>query len=223
MSYHFEFDYIWANLPALLRGLLVTLEVSVISILIAVVVGIVGAAVRVLKVPVLSQLVAFYVSVIRNTPLLVQIFFIFYGLPAIGLGLSIFGSGVLALAAWGGAYNVENVRGGFIAVPKGLHEAARALGLKPFHYILLIAIPFGLRISIPAMLNTAVSVLKNSAYLQAIGLGELTFVAMEKVAMEFRTLEMFAAIGVLYLGLVLTMSWLVRQLERVLQRPFRER
>lgn len=220
MSYHFDFDYIWANGPELLQGLVVTLKISVMSIVIAVVVGVAGAAVRALKVPVLSQLVMFYVSFVRNTPLLVQIFFIFYGLPAIGMGLSIYGSGLLALAAWGGAYNIENVRGGFLAVPGGLHEAARSLGLKPSQYIILVAIPLGLRVSLPAILNTAVSILKNSAYLEAIGLSELTFVAMEKVAMEFRTLEMFAAIGVLYLALVLVMSGLVRRLEVVLQRPF---
>jgi polar amino acid transport system permease protein len=223
MHYQFDLGYIWANAPALLDGLVMTIQVSVVSILIAVAIGLVGAALRVLKVPVLSQLVWFYVSFIRNTPLLAQLFFIFFGLPAIGLGLSIYASGVLALAAWGGAYNVENVRGGFLAVPKGLNEAARSLGLTPARYILLIAIPVGLRVSIPAMLNTAVSVLKNSAYLQAIGFAELTFVAMEKVASEFRTLEMFAAIGVLYIGLVLILSWLVRRLEHVLQRPFRER
>jgi polar amino acid transport system permease protein len=129
----------------------------------------------------------------------------------------------VALAVWGGAYNVENVRGGFLAVPKGLREAARALGLGPFHYILLVAVPVGLRVSIPAMMNTAVSVVKNSAYLQAIGLAELTFVAMEKVAKEFRTLEMFAAIGVLYLALILSLSFVVRRLEFRLQRPFRGR
>ncbi len=223
MSYQFDFGYIWANGPALLGGLVTTIHVSVVSILIAGAIGIVGATLRVLEVPVLSQTVVFYVSFVRNTPLLVQLFFIFFGLPAIGLGLSIYGSGILALALWGGAYNVENVRGGFLAVPKGLREAARALGLGPFHYVLLIAVPVGLRVSIPAMMNTAVSVLKNSAYLQAIGLGELTFVAMEKVAKEFRTLEMFAAIGVLYLGLVLMLSWFVRRLEYRLQRPFRGR
>ncbi|MEN3378808.1 MAG: polar amino acid transport system permease protein, partial [Hyphomicrobiales bacterium] len=199
MSYQFDLGYIWTNTPALLDGLVVTVEVSAISMLIAVAIGIIGAAVRVLEVPVLSQLVSFYVGFIRNTPLLVQIFFIFFGLPAIGFGLPIFASGVVALAAWGGAYNVENVRGGFLAVPKGLHEAARSLGLRPAYYVLLVAIPVGLRVSLPSVLNTAVSVLKNSAYHQAIGLGELTFVSMEKMAREFRTLEMFAAIGVLYL------------------------
>src|SRR5437763_7219041 len=157
MSYQFDFAYIWANTPALLDGLVVTVEVSAISILIAVVIGILGAAARVLEVPVLAQLIAFYVSFIRNTPLLVQIFFIFFGLPAIGLGLPIFTSGVVALAAWGGAYNVENVRGGFLAVPKGLHEAARSLGLRPAHNILLVSIPAGLRARLPSAMKSSVS------------------------------------------------------------------
>ncbi|MGE0725024.1 MAG: amino acid ABC transporter permease [Alphaproteobacteria bacterium] len=221
MSYQFDFGYIWENGPALLGGLWMTIVVSAISIVLAVIVGVVGAAVRVFRVPVLSHLFAFYVDFIRNTPLLAQLFFIFFGLPTIGIRLSLFWSGVVALTVWGGAYNVENVRGGFLAISKGLREAALSVGLRPLQYLWLIAIPLGVRVAIPAMLNTSVSVLKNSAYLQAIGLAELTFVAMEKVASEFRTLEMFFAIGVLYLALVLLLSWLVRSIEHHLHRPFR--
>ncbi|BBK33026.1 amino acid ABC transporter membrane protein 1 (PAAT family) [Stella humosa] len=221
MSYRFDFGYILANGPALLEGLGMTVLVSVISIALAAAVGVVGAAVRVFRVPVLSQLFGFYVEFIRNTPLLAQLFFIFYGLPSLGLGLSVYWSGVAALTVWGGAYNVENMRGGFLAVSKGMREASQSLGLRPLHYLWLVAIPLGLRVAIPAMLNTSVSVLKNSSYLQAIGFAELTFVAMERVATEFRTLEMFAAIGVLYLVLVLILSFAVRRLEFHLQRPFR--
>jgi polar amino acid transport system permease protein len=221
VSYQFNLAYLQAALPDLLAGLLTTLRVSLVSIALAAAVGVVGAAARLFAVPVLAPLVAGYVAVIRSTPLLPQIFFIFYGLASLGLPLSEYWSGVLALSLWGGAYNVENVRGGFLAVPKGLHEAAGALALRPRHYVLLVALPIGLRVAIPSMLNTSVSVLKNSAYLQSIGLAELTFVAMDRVASDFRTLEMFAAIGVLYLGLVLALSAAARRLERVLQRPFR--
>ena len=221
MGYQFDFGYILANGPALLEGLGVTVLVSLLSIVLSAAVGMVGGAVRVFRVPVLSPLFGFYVEFIRNTPLLAQLFFIFYGLPSIGMGLSVFWSGVAALTAWGGAYNVENMRGGFLAVSKGMREAAFSLGLRPLYYLWLVAIPLGLRVAIPAMLNTSVSVLKNSSYLQAIGLAELTFVAMERVAMEFRTLEMFAAIGTLYLALVLALSYVVRRLEYRLQRPFR--
>ena len=109
--------------------------------------------------------------------------------------LSVFWSGVVALTVWGGAFNIENFRGGFLAVAKGLREAAYSLGLTRLQYLLLVALPLGLRVSIPSVLNTSISMLKNSAYLQAIGLAELTFVAMDRLSTDFRTLEMFASIG----------------------------
>lgn len=198
-----------------------TLQVSLLSIVLAICVGLLGAIFRLASVPILSQLTAAYVSLIRNTPLLVQLFFIFYGLSSIGLGLSLYWSGVVCLVVWGGAYNVENIRGGFKSIPEGLLEASMALGLKKIHYILLVAIPLGMRVAIPASLNTSVSVLKNSAFLQVIGLTELTFVAMDRIAEDFRTLEMLAAIGVIYFVLVLILSASVRQLESRMNRPFR--
>jgi polar amino acid transport system permease protein len=221
MSGAFSFSYIMSAVPDLLAGLLMTIRVSIVSMAFAFAIGIVGAALRLFAVPVLAPLATGYVHFIRSTPLLAQIFFVFYGLASLGLPLSDFWSGVLALSLWGGAYNIENLRGGFLAVPKGQREAAGALALKPLHYFILIALPLALRVSIPPVLNTSVSVLKNSAYLQAIGLAELTFVAMDRVAQDFRTLEMFASIGLIYLVLVLGFSVLVRRLEYALNRPFR--
>lgn len=221
MNYDFNLPYIWQSLPDLADGLLMTLQVSLLSIGLSIVIGVACAAARLLRVPLLAPLAGAYVHFIRSTPLLPQIFFIFYGLAAAGLPLSTYWSGVLALSLWGGAYNTENVRGGFLSISKGLREAAGSFGLSQLQYLRLVAIPLGLRVAIPSMLNTSVSVLKNSAYLQAIGLAELTFVAMDRVAVDFRTLEMFAAIGVLYLALVLALSFLARRLEDFLQRPFR--
>jgi len=217
----FDIDYVVASIPALSRGLGMTVLVSSLSITFAIAIGIAGAALRVFRVPIADQVIQGYVEFIRNTPLLVQIFFIFYGLPPLGLRLSPFWSGVLALTLWGGAFNVENFRGGFLAIGKGLSEASFALGLNRWLYLRLIALPLGLRVVIPSVLNTSVSVLKNSAYLQAIGLAELTFVAMDRLSLDFRTLEMFGSIGVIYLALVLLLSGLARRLETRLQRPFR--
>jgi polar amino acid transport system permease protein len=216
MKHNFDVAYVIASLPALLEGLRMTIVVSAISITLAIAIGIAGASVRIFNTPVLALLARGYVEFIRNTPLLVQIFFIFFGLPALGLKLSVFWSGTVALTIWGGAYNIENIRGGFLSVSKGMREAAEGL-----RYLWLIALPLGLRVAIPSVLNTSISVLKNSAYLQAIGLAELTFVAMDKLALDFRTLEMFAAIGCIYLGLVLSLSWAARRAEWALQRPFR--
>lgn len=221
MTYNFSFPYIWGATPDLLDGLWMTILVSLVSIAFSVAIGTVCACLRLFRTPVLSQVASAYVHFIRSTPLLVQIYFIFYGLASVGLGMSGFWSGVFALSLWGGAYNTENVRGGLNAVPHGLREAAMSLGLSPLQHLRLVALPIGLRVCIPAMLNTAVSVLKNSSYLQAIGLAELTFVAMDRVAMDFRTLEMFCAIGVMYLVIVLILSASVRRLETVLQAPFR--
>ncbi len=221
MNYNFSFPYIWGATPDLMAGLWVTLLISLISISLSLIIGTVCACLRLFSVPILSQLSSAYVHFIRSTPLLVQIFFIFFGLASLGVGLDGFWSGVLALSIWGGAYNTENIRGGLAGVDRGLREAASSLGLRPVQYLRLIALPIGLRVCIPALLNTAVSVLKNSSYLQAIGVAELTFVATSRVATDFRTLEMFFAIGVIYLAIVVALSVAVRQLERVLQAPFR--
>lgn len=222
MRYQFDIDYIVASGPALLGGLVITVLVSSISIALAILIGVAGASFRIFETPVLSPLMRAYVAFIRNTPLLVQIFFIFFGLPSIGFRLSPFWSGVLALTVWGGAFNVENFRGGFLSVAKGLREAALSLGINRLQYLRLVALPLGLRVSIPSVLNTSISVLKNSAYLQAIGLAELTFVAMDRLSTDFRTLEMFVSIGLIYLVLVLGLSWLARRAEHELQKPFRQ-
>jgi His/Glu/Gln/Arg/opine family amino acid ABC transporter permease subunit len=216
----FDFAYLWVQTPALMRGLLMTIQVSSISIVLSLAIGLMGAAVRLMRVPILAQLTVGYVEIVRNTPLLAQIFFIFYGLPTIGMKLSLFWSGVFSLTFWAGAYQIENIRGGLETVATGLRDAAFSLGLSHWRFFRLIAAPIAIRVSLPSILNTSISLLKNSSYLQAIGLAELTFVAIDRLSMDFRTLEMFAALGVLYLGLVLTLSLLTSLLARHLQKPF---
>lgn len=217
----FDPNYLMKQMPALWRGLLMTLEVSAVSLVFSVLVGILGAAVRHLKVPVLAPLTAFYVEFIRNTPLLVQMFLIVFGLPALGLRLPLFWAGVLSLAAWAAAFHIESIRGGLASVKKDLFEAGYALGLKPWQFLRLVALPLGLRVALPSMLNTSVSLLKNSAMLQAVGLMELTFVAVDKMAMDFRVMEMFTVMLVVYVVLVFLMSFASNRIEAYLQKPFR--
>ena len=218
----FDLDYLVAQWPALLDGLVMTLKVSLLAIVLSLAIGVVGGAVRLFRVPLMAQLAALYVELIRNTPILVQLFFIFYGLPAVGLGLSLFWSGVLCLSLWAGAYQVENLRGGLATVERGMREASLALNLKPWQYFCLIALPIAVRTALPAVLNTAISLLKNSSYLQAIGLAELAFVAVDRIATDFRALEMFSAICVLYLCLVAVLALATQRLSAHLQRPFRQ-
>ena len=130
------------------------------------------------------------------------------------------GSGVLTLSLWGGSYHAESIRAGYLGVSKHTREAAAALALRPWHYALLIAFPIALRTALPSILNTSIAMLKNSSYLQAIGLAEMTFVAIDRVSLEFRTIELFSAICALYLVLVLSLSAAAARFEQRLERPF---
>lgn len=209
------------QIPALRAGLALTVQASGLAMLIALGIGLFGASFRALKLPLLAPMVVGYVEFIRNTPLLVQLFFVFFGLPAVGLTLSLFWSGVLALSLWAGAFQTENIRGGLAAVAPGLSEAARALGLSRGKYLRLIGLPLAVRTGLPAMLNTCVSLIKNSAYLSAIGVQELSGVAFDRIASDFRAFEMLAVLLVGYLSVVLSLSFAVRLLEHRLQAPFR--
>ncbi|MDB5415711.1 MAG: amino acid transporter permease [Rubritepida sp.] len=217
----FDLDYLLRQGPALRAGLMVTIQVSAIAIVLSIAIGLAGAAARMLRVPVLNQAFVGYVEFIRNTPLLVQIFFVFFGLPTIGLTLSLFWSGVLSLTLWAGAFQTENLRGGLATISSGLREASRALGLTSFQYLRLVGLPLAVRVSLPSILNTCVSLVKNSAYVSAIGLQDLSAVAFERIANDFRAFEMLSVLLAGYLALVLSLSFSVRVLEHRLQAPFR--
>jgi polar amino acid transport system permease protein len=163
------------------------------------------------------------VEFIRGTPYLVQVFFVFYGLPSLGLKLSIFWSGVVALTIWASVFHIESFRAGLSSVSKDMRDASASLGLGQIHHVLMVVFPIAARVALPSMLNTIVATIKNSAYLQAIGLVELTFVAVDRIAYEFRSTEMFLAICVIYLVVVIAVSNLGQQLEKRLNRPYAER
>ena len=192
-------DVLWA-------GFLMTLKISAIGIVGSLIVGLIGAAIGELRIPVLRQAVRIYVEAIRNTPLLVQVFTLFFVLPTLGITLSPFVVGCIALVAWGGAYNVENFRAGLGAVAHRYLEGAWALGFSRMRAFLSITVPIGARLSLPGLTNTMISILKNSALMLGIGLAELTFTVQKLSAETFRTVELFVVLGIVYLALVLVLS-----------------
>lgn len=218
----FDFMYIIDTLPLLLIGLKMTLFISAISMVLSLFIGMGGAVIRTLRILVLSQLVQIYVDVIRNTPLLVHVFFLYFGLPALGIKLTAVTVGILSLSLWGGAFAVENFRGGTDAVPKGTIEAGQSLGFSRWQIVRYIIVPLGFRISFPAFSNTAVSVIKNSAYMTGIGVVELTFVAVDRMAYDFKTYEMLFAIAVIYLTVIWGTSFLFSKIERKLDFNYRK-
>ncbi|WP_226967381.1 amino acid ABC transporter permease [Streptomyces phaeolivaceus] len=200
-------DVLWS-------GLLMTLQISAIGMIGSLAVGLAGATAIILRVPVLRHAVRIYVEVIRNTPLLVQVFFLFFAAPSMGLTLSPYEVGCISLVAWGGAYNVENFRAGLTSVGPRYHEGARALGFSEWRTFLHVTAPIGIRLAAPGLTNTLISVLKNSALMLGIGLAELTFVAQKLSADTFRTVELYVVLGVIYLALVLLLTWLMHMTSR---------
>ncbi|GAA2113691.1 amino acid ABC transporter permease [Actinomadura alba] len=213
-GYRFDAGFVFSHLGELGNGLLRTLAISAIGMAGALVVGVSLGALCALRVPVVRQLTRAYVEVFRNTPLLVQIFFLYFALPDAGVKLSAFTVGWLSLVLWGGAYNVENFRAGFEAVQPGYVEASRALGFPVLAAFRRVVLPLGWRIALPSVTNTQVSVFKNSSFMIAISYPELTETAINIVSVRFRVFEMFIAIGVVYLALVWLTSMGARSVER---------
>jgi polar amino acid transport system permease protein len=215
----FDWSFLEENLPELLRGLQNTMEVSAIGIAGAFCIGLLLGAARAHRIPVINQVAASYVELIRNTPILVQIFFLFFGLPRFDIRLSTYTTAWLAVMIWGGAFNTENFRAGFEAVPARYREAASALGFGRIAIFLNVTLPIGGRIALPPSINTYISVLKNTALMTAIGFQELTGVAYSINAVTFRSLEVFLFLAVAYLTIVWTLSALIRLVESRLALP----
>ncbi|MET0428489.1 MAG: ABC transporter permease subunit, partial [Microvirga sp.] len=140
-----DFTYILQALPDLLTGLRMTLLVSGIAIVLSCAIGVIGAALRTSAFAPLRYLVTAYVEFIRGTPYLVQIFFIFYGLPSLGMRFSVFWSGVIALTVWASAFQIENFRAGMAAIGQGVKDASASLGLKRWQHALLVVLPLAAR------------------------------------------------------------------------------
>ncbi len=211
--------FVSANWEELLEALGNTLKVSAFGVAGAFAIGVVLGAARAHRIPVLSQLTAVYVEVVRNTPILVQIFMIFYALPQFGILLNQFTVAWLSVMIWGGAFNSENFRAGFQAVSYRYREAGYALGFGRFSTFLNVTLPIGGRIALPSSINTYISVLKNTSLMYVIGYSELTTTALNISNQSLETLEALTVLAVVYLALVWTLSVSIRLLEARLALP----
>lgn len=210
---------IWSNefaleiLPVLLRGLWVTVQLTLLGFLISLVVGLVVAVVRFAKIPVLSQLCTLYVLFMRGTPLLVQAYFAFYVLPAYGVTLSSFATGVVVIGLNYSAYTAEVYRAGIEGVDKGQWEATTALSLPRRRTWTRVVLPQSIKTVIPVLGNYLIQMFKDSAILFAITVVELMRTANTIGSREFRYLEPFTIAAALYLVVSYTSSLLVKRLE----------
>jgi polar amino acid transport system permease protein len=206
MGYQLDPSVVIKHLPLFLKGVFLTVEISFFAILIGLPIGIIAAVARTSRFKIFNLIGAVYVEVFRNTPLLIQIFIIFFGLPGMGIKLSPYISGLIALVLYVGAYNSEVIRAGLEAVPRGQIEAAKSLGLTGAQTFLYVILPQTLRISLPALGNNWVALVKNSSLVSVIGMVELTWVAYDLNALTFRSFELFGAATILYLILIFILT-----------------
>jgi polar amino acid transport system permease protein len=195
------------------------LKVSAIAVAGAFLIGLVLGAARAHRVPVVSQAAAVYVEVIRNTPILVQIFMLYFALPQVGIRLDAFTVAWLSVTIWGGAFNTENFRAGFEAVPVRYREAGAALGFRGVATFLNVTLPIGGRIALPSSINTYISVVKNTSLMYVIAYPELTTVALQINALTLETTETFTVLAISYLTIVWSLSIVIRLLESHLALP----
>ena len=215
MGYTLNFNLIWRHFDKRWGGLLLSLELAVISIAIGVVIGLVLAVWYVSAGRVVRAIIAAYVEFIRNVPLILLVYLVFYGLPTVvDLAYSAPTSFVLTLSVYSGAYLVEVFRSGLEAVPRGQLDAGKAIGLTPWQRLIHVRLPTMLRITLPALSNTFISLFKDTSIASVISVPELTFGAQWINFNTFRIVEVYLVTTAMYLVTGYTLLFGLRLVER---------
>jgi len=216
-------DHPWWELaelawPVLLKGAGYTLAFAVVSMVLGLLLGFVVALVRVAKVPVLAQLAALYVSLIRGTPLLVQIFVIYYGLPSVGIEFSPVSAGILSLTLNVAAYLSESMRGAIAGVHKGQWDAGLSLGFTWWQTMRFVVAPQALRLAVPSLSNSLISLIKDTSLVSVITVTELMLATKEVIAQTFQPLPLYLAAALVYWVLSASFERLQKRVELRLER-----
>lgn len=208
-------DLLKQSLPLFMQGMQLTLELAFVSLAIAMVIGIVASLMGMSKNPVFRAINRAFVAIIRGTPLLVQGYFIYFGITGVlHIKMSAFTAGVIALSLNAGGYMSEIFRGGIQAVDPGQTEAARSLGLSKSQTTWRIVIPQAVRICIPSVVNQWCITIKDTSIISVLGLAELTKMGSQIIARTFRSFEVWIMVGIMYFAVIYLLTVLARIVER---------
>lgn len=210
----FDFAFAWSILPDLLPGLLVTLEVVVAGFVLATLLGMLVAVLLQLQSPIISAVCQAYVTFFRNTPLLVQLYFLFFALPLSGLALPAMATGVVGMGLYYGAYIAEAFRGAINGVPQGQWDAARALDFPPLTRWTRIILPQAFKPMLPVLGNYLIGMFKETPLLAVITIPELFQAAKQISGLTYRYNEPYTLMALLFLLISLPTSLLFSYLER---------
>lgn len=201
-----DFDVIFSYLPLYNEAFLLTIKIGWIGIFLSLIIGIAGAFVLYFKIPVLNIIIKCYVELFRNTPLLVQLFFLYFGLPKIGIVISAEVCGAVGLGLLGGSYMTEAFRSGLISVPESQIESSLALGMRRRLLFIHVILPQAISLSVPAVMANIIFLLKETSVFSAISLMDLMFTAKDLIGLYYNTTECLFMLVVFYILMLLPVS-----------------
>ena len=213
----FDWSFVLTTLPAFGQSVWVTLQLGAIVILTSLAVALLNVTLLSLHRPWLNRVIRAYVELARNTPLLIQLFFLYFGLPALGLSLSGFATAVIAMTFLGGGYLTEALRAGVQAVPISQLEAGRAIGLSRWQLLRHVQLPQAWLTSLPALFANFIFLLKETTVASAVAVPELLYTTKNYIALYYKTYEMLAVLTLMCVLIFLPLSLALRALGRRLQ------
>ena len=209
-----DFSIITEYIPLYEQAFLLTIVIGWLGIALAVLIGVLTAFILHFRVPVFQTVAKGYVELFRNTPLLVQLFFIYFGLPKIGISVSAKLCGILGLGLLGGSYMAESIRSGLDAIPASQTESGMALGMTKTQLFGLVILPQAISISVPGILANVIFLLKETSVFSAISLMDLMFTAKDLIGLHYNTTECLFLLVAFYIVMLLPVSLLGRLLEK---------
>ena len=215
----FQWDIFVESIPPLLAGAWITLQLTAISLVLGLAIGLIGALGRVSSNPAFNKAALVYTTGMRSIPLLVTLMFLYFGLPSIGILLSAFAVSIIAFSINNGAYVTEIVRSGIESIDKGQMRAARSLGMSYGLAMRRIILPQVVRRVLPPITNEAITLVKNTALVSTIALPDLLRAGLNVMTWKANTFSPFAGVALMYMMMTLPLMWLVSRIEKRFTRP----
>lgn len=209
-----DWQFIHQSLPLYIKAFKLTISIGGIGVVLSLFIGLILAMITFFKIPILSKIIQIYVEISRNTPLLIQLFFIYFGLPKFGIQTNPIVCGIIGLAFLGGGYMTESFRSGLLAIPKIQTESALSLGMAKYQLFVYILLPQALSRSIPSLTANIIFLLKETSVFSAISLMDLMFLTKDLIGIYYKTTESLFMLVIAYLMMLLPVHLLGFFIER---------